>query len=377
MKIGIFGGSFDPIHSQHIGCVVAAQRALGLDRLIVMPSYIAPHKRSGAAADGKSRLKMAEIALRGLDFAAVSDEELAAGGTSYTYLTCEKFKARYPAAERYFLVGADMLEDFFTWREPDAILSCVTLAACGRGTASTAALREKFYDRFGKRYAEVPFTGEAVSSTEIRVELAFGKRPAALDGEVYHYISERGLYAYPVIERALSYEKETRREHSFRVAKMACARARSLGIPEEKALLAAALHDCAKNLSADDALVADCRVPSDVPAPVLHQYTGARLAARLGVEDEEILDAIRYHASGREDMTPLGKLIFLSDLLEEGRTFAGVDVLRDLFWKDLDACLEAALRAQLAYLSESGTPIYGLTQSAYDWVVKHKNQPFS
>ena len=373
--MAIFGGSFDPFHTQHEGLVCAARKALGLGRVIVMPSFVAPHKRGGASADGKNRIEMCKIALGKYDFAEVSDYEIQAGGTSYTYLTCRAFAEKYPGAELFFLVGADMLSDFFTWKAPDDILAHVTLAACGRGETLDPRLHETFISRFGKDFAEIPFTGEAVSSTDIRVMLAFGKQPAALCGGVYEYIRAHGLYSYPAIAPALALEKQPRREHSFRVAKLACRRARSLGIGEGKALLAAALHDCAKYIALDDPLLAGCEVPADVPAPVVHQYTGAYLAEHaFGVGDGEILDAIRYHASGREDMTPLGKLIYLSDLLEEGRSFAGVEYLRDLFWRDLDRCLAESLRCQLAYLGEKGDPIYPLTRRAYEWIEAQLNK---
>lgn len=369
MRMGIFGGSFDPVHSEHVGLALAAKRALGLDRVVVVPSYVAPHKRGGAAADGKHRLEMCRIAFG--DLAEVSDLEIAGEGTSYTYLTCRRFRERYPEAGLFFLVGADMLENFFTWKRPEEIVRCVTLAACGRGERSPSHLHRKFVSRFGTDFAEVPFTGEAVSSTEIRVMLAFGKTPEHVAPAVLGYIRANGLYEEPAIAPALALEKPERREHSFRVALMACKRARSLDLPEEKALLAAALHDCAKYVPADSPLLAGCALPQDVPEPVVHQYTGAYLAEHLfGVADEEVLDAIRYHASGREDMTPLGKLIYLADLLEEGRAFSGIEELRALFWKDLDACFAASLERQLAYLEESGKEVYPLTKRAFLWL-KH------
>ena len=378
MKLGIFGGSFDPIHAEHREYVRAAKESLHLDRVVVVPSYIAPHKHGGAAADGINRLEMCKIAFRDDDFVEVSDYELTAGGTSYTYLTCRYFKELYPEAELYFLVGADMLENFFSWRNPDDILKHVTLAACGRGGDTPAALHEKFISRFGVDFVEVPFTGEAVSSTNIRVALAFQRKTeveslGALDPAVLLYINEGFLYQFPEQAQALDLEKPERRAHSYRVARMACKRARRLGIAEGKALLAAMLHDCAKNIPSDSPMIAPCDLPDGVPAPVVHQYTGAYLAEYMfGVADEEVLDAIRYHASGREDMTVLGKLIYLADLLEPSRNFPGVEALRTLFWNDLDACLLASFERQIVYLKGCGAPIYRLTERAYEWVKTQK-----
>ncbi len=368
MRIALFGGSFDPIHNEHLRLIAAAQKFLALDRVFVIPSALAPHKRFGAVATGEDRLKMCKIALAGLEFAEASDFELSEGGTSYTHLTCRSFRARFPEASLYFLVGADMLENFFSWKCPEAILEDAQLVACGRGGVAVAPLHEKFRARFHKDFLELPFTGEEVSSQNVRLALAFGKPVDAIPPAVAEYIAERGLYRSPVIPAALALEKEERREHSYRVAKMAIARARSAKISEEKALLAAALHDCGKYVPLTSPLLQGFRAPDDVPAPVLHQYTGAYLAEHeFHVEDDEILDAIRYHSSGKEGMSPLGKLIYLSDLLEEGRAFAGVEELRALFWRDLDECMLAALEHQLEYLKSRKEQIYPLTEQAYLW----------
>ncbi len=372
MKIALFGGSFDPIHSEHLRLIRAAQEALGLDKVFVIPSFRAPHKQFGAVATGEERLEMCKIALMGWDFATASDFELSAGGTSYTYLTCRAFRARFPGATLYFLVGADMLENFFHWKNPEEILKNATLVACGRGGVEAAPLHEKFRARFRTDFLELPFMGKDVSSQSVRLALAFGMPTPALPPAVAQYIEEKGLYRYPAIPAALALEKEERRAHSYRVAKMAVARARSANIPEEKALLAAALHDCGKYVPLSSPLLEGFMPPEDVPAPVLHQYIGAYLAEHeFRVNDGEILDAIRYHASGKEDMTPLGKLIYLADLLEEGRTFAGVEGLRSLFWRDLDECLLAALEHQLSYLKSRQEPVYPLTERAYLWLKRN------
>ena len=369
MKIALFGGSFDPVHLEHTRYAQAARDALAADKVIVLPAGIAPHKQWGAVASGEERLAMCRIAFAPYPWAEVSDFEVREQGKSYTYLTCRHFAALYPDAELYFLVGEDMLEDFFTWKNPDDILQHATLAACERGRKGTAPLHERFLARFGKDFLDVPFTGEAVSSRLMRVDLAFGKCPDHMDGRVYDYIREHRLYTHPAIAPALALEKPPRREHSLRVARMAVERASSAGVSEEKALLASALHDCGKYVSPDSPLLEDFTPPENVPPPVMHQYTGAYLARHcFGVEDEEVLDAIRYHTSGRAEMTPLGMLVYLSDLLEEGRDFPGIDELRALFRIDLEVCLYRSLEDQLAYLAGTGKPVYPLTEQAYRWI---------
>ncbi len=371
MAIGIFGGSFDPVHKEHVNFVRAAADQLNLRKVIVVPSFLAPHKRGGAFAGAEDRLHLTQIAFRDLPYVEVSDYEIAQGGTSYSYLTCAHFAAKYPDEERFLLMGADMLENFFFWKNPQEILRNVTLAVCDRGGKQTAPLAEKFYKAFQTKFVTVGFTGREISSTRLRVDLAFGKRSSALDERVAEEIARRGLYTYRCIAPALALEKEERREHSYRVAVMAAARARSAGVSEEKALLAAALHDCAKYVPLSSPMLAGFLPPEGVPAPVMHQYTGAYLAEyAFGIRDWEVLDAIRYHASGKENMSALGKLVYLADLLEEARDFAGIEVLRAVFWKDLDLCMKLSLQNQIAYLKSTGKQVYPLTECAYRWLLR-------
>jgi predicted HD superfamily hydrolase involved in NAD metabolism len=111
-----------------------------------------------------------------------------------------------------------------------------------------------------------------------------------------------------------------------------------------------------------------------VPAPVLHQFTGAYLAkTRFGVTDEDVLNAIAYHTSGREKMGALERLIFLADMLESDRDFDGVDELRERFWDlsdDLTKCITLALSRSLAFVESKGGEIYHLTVQAANYYKK-------
>ena len=106
---------------------------------------------------------------------------------------------------------------------------------------------------------------------------------------------------------------------------------------------------------------------------MVHQYAGAYVArTRLGVTDPEVLSAIACHTSGKPQMTALDKLIFLSDLVEDERSYNGVERLRSLFWEDIDECLLTSLRETVGYLIRSGQPIYEKTLTAKDYYEKEK-----
>ena len=380
MRIAVFGGSFDPVHKEHIGLVQAAIKSLALDKLFVMPAFQPPHKKGKVLLADKDRLEMCRLAFADNAKVEVSDYEIAKGGTSYTYLTCQHFRAAYPDADIYWLVGTDMLRDFPTWRNPQEILQNVHLAVCARDEKSDWLEREQaaFERRFCKRFAVIDYNGTDVSSTKIRILAAAGVAEERLadytSKNVAKYIKEKALYEISGAAGALVLENEKRREHSLRVAELAAARAVRLHWDENKAIQAALFHDCAKNLSPDSPLLRGFVVDDShgqVPQEVLHQYAGAYVAERVfGVTDKEVLDAIRYHTRGRPNMGDIEKLIFLADMLETGRSYKGVEELRFLFWKgeNLDECLEEALYQTLLFLKEKKSEIYPLTQAAYEFM---------
>ncbi|MBQ8429855.1 MAG: nicotinate (nicotinamide) nucleotide adenylyltransferase [Clostridia bacterium] len=382
MRIAVFGGSFDPVHTEHVRLVEAAIKELGLDKLFVMPAFAPPHKLGKALSADKDRLEMCRLAFRGVKKAEVSDYEIAKGGTSYTYLTCQYFRAQYPGAEIFWIVGTDMLRDFPTWKNPDDILENVTLAVCGRAEEDNEWWKEeqpKFFARFGKKFRSFTYNGAAVSSTKIRVLVGAGMDLTPfVDKKVAECIQTKELYLIPNAKAALALENPKRQGHSLRVAELAASRAVKLGISEKQAIAAALFHDCAKNLSASSPYLRGFALPTewgDVPTEVAHQFAGAYVAETyFGVTDGDLLNAVRYHTSARPNMSELEKLIFLADMLEEERHYEGVDELRTLFWseKDLDKCLAEALYQTLLFLEKKGGEIYPLTKAAYDFYAEKR-----
>lgn len=379
MRIGIFGGSFDPVHREHVRFVRAAIDCLRLDKVFVMPAHTPPHKPYRVLSSDEDRLEMCCLAFSDLPQVEISDYEIKQGGTSFTYLTCRYFREQFPTAEIFFLVGTDMLRDFPTWRNPQSIVNDVTLAVCGRNDEAGWWENEQraFQEKFGKAFARVDYNGEDVSSTKIRVLAGAGMRLTDfLDEKTAAYIREKGLFQIQNADKALALEKPERQAHSIRVANLAAARALQLKIPERKAVAAALFHDCGKNLFPDSPYLVGFTPPTEwgeVPRSVWHQYAGAYVAEKhFGVTDEDVLNAIRYHTSGRPNMSELEKLIFLADMLEVERNYDCVDILRGLFWdKDgLDNCLERALYETLLFLKAKKAEIYPLTQQAYDFYKK-------
>ena len=371
MKIAIFGGTFNPVHTEHVNMVLAVKRELNPDKIIIVPTFMPPHKNVRPAS-GADRINMLEIAFKDISGVEISDYEIKSGGTSYTYLTVGHFKELYADAELYLIVGGDMLKDFKTWKYPERILDTATLAVFCREDYpfNTEEERAYFKKRFNKDFLLLSYKGKEVSSTAIRTFLAFGLMPDGVDAGVFEYATVHGVYPADKYQRyILKRLPEKRVIHTANVVICALKKAKELNLDYEKVRIAATLHDCAKY---DDYRRYDgFTLPNGVPQPVIHAFLGAFVAETvLSVKDEEILDAIRYHTSGKADMSMLAKLIFVADMIEKGRDYEGVDILRAQFDKDFESCFRMCLNEEMMHLINKKTYIYDKTLEAFDCYCK-------
>ncbi len=375
MKTGILGGTFNPVHVEHVALAKAAVKELKLDRLIVVPDFLPPHK-SVIPASAKDRLNMLELSFRDDGRIEISDFEIMREGKSYTYLTVEHFRSLDPEGELFFILGGDMLADFKTWRCPERILKACSIAAFGREDfpVDFDAEQRYFFDRWGCGFLRLSYVGKAVSSTRIRIYSSFGLPSRDVCPQVAEYIEKTGIYGG---DRYAAFVKKTltpeRLRHTANVAVCALKKVKELHLDEGKTLIAATLHDCAKYLPAEK--FPSYSLPPDVPPPVAHAFLGAYVARSvLGIDDEEIIDAIQYHTSGKPAMSQLGKLIFVADMIEEGRSYDGVDKLRALYETDFELCFRECLKEEVLHLLNKKSAIYRLTLDAYDYYIKDKKE---
>ncbi len=371
-KIGIFGGTFDPVHIEHVNIAKIAIEKLGLDVLYLIPTFSPPHKENARASE-QDRFNMLTLAFSGVEKAKVSDYEINAKGKSYTYLTVEHFKNEFNDCELYFIVGLDMLHDFKNWKYPQRILSACTLVAFGREGLNDdyQKLRQEFKKNFGKEFMLINYTGKRYSSTKIRVYTSLGLEITGMtDQSVCEYISENGIYKdFPYAEFLINNLTKKRLIHTANVVTVAMEKCKELSLSREKVLTACMLHDCAKYLRAED--FKDFIIPTDMPSPVVHAFLGAFVAEKvLGIKDNEIIDAIRYHTSGKANMSDLAKLVFVADMVEESRDYPGVDELREYYKKDLDTCFKKCLEEEIIHLKNKQQPIYNETLKAYNYYCK-------
>lgn len=190
MKIGIFGGTFNPVHNGHINLVKNFKRELELDKVLIIPTATPPHKDAQELASGNDRMEMCRLAFGTL--AEVSDTEIARGGKSYTVNTLETLKEIYRDDTFYFLVGSDMLLSFKRWYRWEDILTMCTLCAADRNNEETC--RDADEDFF-KKVIFCDFPKTVVSSSEIREKIKRGEDISPLvPQKVELYIKEKGLY---------------------------------------------------------------------------------------------------------------------------------------------------------------------------------------
>ena len=200
-KIGILGGTFDPVHNTHIKMAHAAIEALKLDRVLLMPSKKPPHKYASGIADEKDRLEMLRLALEGEDRLFPSDYELKREGFTYTADTLSLLNKENPDDELFFLIGEDSLMYLDEWYKPDVIFENAKIAAFARGTITEHKLNTKIdsiKSVFPNAYIDIiPFEPDDNSSTLIREYVQEGNYEAAktLSPEsVIDCIREHGLY---------------------------------------------------------------------------------------------------------------------------------------------------------------------------------------
>ena len=391
MRIGIYGGTFNPIHRGHLTAAAAAARQLALDKLLLVPDAIPPHKPLPAGSAGaEDRLEMVRLCTGELPVPAeVTDLELRRQGASYTCDTLWALREQYPEDELFFLMGSDMFLSFETWHRPEEICRLATLAVFSRRTADEAAAfarqKEKLEKAFSARVTVVvnPEVIE-VSSTQLREELSRGRGRAYLTEPVYGYILRKGLYGTAADLKhltpeelrpiALSYLKPKRMPHVLGTEREAAFLAEKYGADVTAARIAALLHDCTKKLDLSQQLSL-CRhygIPLDEMEQsylkLLHSKTSAAVAREEFGVSEEIYNAIYYHTTGKADMTLLEKIIYLADYIEPSRSFPGVEELRAAVHEDLDRGLCQALADSIRELQGYGSPVHPNTREALSYI---------
>lgn len=366
-KIGVFGGSFHPVHNGHLLLAEHAAMKLGIDRVLFVIDRIPPHKTLAEGATDEQRLAILRLAVADHPNFSVETMELEREGPSYTVDTLRELKNRYPDSELYFFMGSDMLNSFTTWRSPEEISKLAVLVCTVRGGQSGGEQQtaDRLYAQYG---AKVILLDEvsALSSTIVRERI---RDALPIDDMIpdraAHYIYLNGCYEpkelMPFYDRLHKELKPSRMEHTAYVLETAIGLSARFCVDPKKARIAALLHDCAKYLPEETLLsYADTEPPM---LPILHAPAGADYAKNVyGVTDPEILSAIRLHTTGDANMTLLEKVIYLADMIEPSRSYEGVEEIRKA--DSLDEMMRLALLRSIWYIKERDLPIHPATLRA-------------
>lgn len=178
MRIGIFGGTFDPVHIAHLLLAEQCREQCALDQVWFVPAGNPPHKEGNTISSGKQRQEMLDFAIAGHPAFLVKDLELDREGPSFTVDTLRQLKASQPDDEFFLIVGADSVRDLHTWREPEAILEMATLIGVNRPDISLPDLTElaqKFGESGISKILWVSIPGTDISSTDIRQRIQENK----------------------------------------------------------------------------------------------------------------------------------------------------------------------------------------------------------
>ncbi|MBQ2545739.1 MAG: nicotinate (nicotinamide) nucleotide adenylyltransferase [Clostridia bacterium] len=398
-RLGLFGGTFAPPHRGHVRALEAFLRVVRPDRTLVMPTGIPPHKSKAEGDTPEARLEMCRAAFGAIPGVEISDYEINKDGPSYTVETLRYLEA--PGREIFLLCGSDMFLTLDRWYQAAEIFRraiIVTLAREADPDGRMRTAKEKYEADFGARViliGEEPFE---LSSTEVRRAIRAGEdlSPCLPDG-VAEIIRREKLYqeAEPngpmekqekrtldeaalgeLSERVKPYLTPKRYAHTKSVEREAASLG-ALYLPEKIPSLRASalLHDITKKEDAEKQLQI-CREfgiiaeDTDLLSPaVFHAKTGAAVAARdfADFTDEEILSGIRWHTTGRADMTLFECLVYLADYIEETRTFDDCVALRNEFYTRIGAgedreevLVDVMIRSfdfTIAQLLEAGQPV--------------------
>lgn len=364
--IGIYGGSFDPVHKGHVSVASAFLRQINPEKLMIIPCCIPPHKEKHGGANGYLRTQMLKAAFADFDRVEISDIELKRANISYTVDTVRQIKQAEPDATLMLVVGTDMFLSLHQWRNPEVLLGSCDICVYDRGEITLRETEEykKFLEEtYGTHVVRLEGETVDVSSTELREKLYRDEDVAdCIPYEAYKIINETGIYrseefrlaAYRRISEAAV--DEVRFAHILRVETAAERLAGIYGADMFRARAAAILHDVTKRKTFEEqmAFAGEFGIKEaaefDKGPKVAHAFTAAGYIEKyLSVDDDDIINAVRYHTTGRAGMSTLEKIIFIADGVEDGRTFDGVEAVRKYAYveKDLDmAMLESLVQTK-------------------------------
>ena len=340
----IFGGGFDPVHLGHINMALLARDALNAE-VIFVPAKVAIWKNDSIEQEHK--LNMLKLAIEDYEGFTIDTFELDSKEQPYSFETISYFKKKYPKDSLYLLIGQDQVNSFHLWKKPEEIAEKAQIVYFKRPKLE---LNQENVEKY--HMLELDGVEMEISSTEIR-ELKSVEVPL----KVLKYIEDNDLYFINKIKSKIT---EKRYIHSLSVAHLAYELAKRYQLDYSKAYIAGILHDIAKYIDKSESLALMKAFYPDyveIGAFAYHQFLGEKVAKEeFGVVDEEILGAIKYHTTGKANMSWLEKLIYAVDKIEPTRNYDSSDLISAMI-KGVDEGFKTVLQANKDYLMEKHASI--------------------
>lgn len=366
-KIGLLGGTFNPVHRGHLQLADQCMELLKLDEIWWIPASQPPFKDIQDNYD--QRRKWLEKSIGNRANHRILDIERERKEISYTDVTLKALKKRVPDSEFYFLTGADSLTSLESWHNWKDIFDYCYFVVTSRPGYEINVSKEiqKVSAKKGDKLICLEIDALDISSTEIRVRVARRQGlddllPEAIANEVSQDMDMQIEGFKEILKKRLSAK---RYNHSIGVANTAAKLAGMFDGDVNKAYMAGLLHDFARDLSDSELLELATREnlysdATDLLQPnLLHGPVGAWLLEHEAmVDDRELLNAIAWHTTGHPDMGKLAKIIYIADYIEPNRNFPGVDELRKVTYRNLDMGVLAGLNHTMSFLLQEGGYIH-------------------
>jgi len=385
MKILLFGGAFDPPHKGHVSVLQKAAQYMDFDKIIVMPTGTPTHKKN-CVAPFDVRFYMAKQAFESIgENVEISDYEGTNLKDDYTYLTLEYLKEKYNNPHIYMAIGSDSLFALDSWKNSGQIMKNCTVLAFAREDDIGRNMQQKT-EELEKLGAEIEFVKtQPIEFSSSQYRKGFGEEGEEfLPKAVQDTIDEYDIYAQDDITRWKGTAKlaakllldEKRYIHTLNVEKLAAELGTIHSLDVEKLRVAALLHDVMKNAPYDILLHRAGQSGiinriEDKPRQTLHGFAAADYAEKeLGIEDKDILWAVRSHTCGRKGMQDMEKVIYLADMLCEERKFESKEYLLSIAKQNLNAAMLAALQCSIEWIKSKGNIIDTDSLSALEYFEK-------
>ena len=372
MRIGVYGGTFNPIHKTHIEIAVAAMNQYKLDKVYFLVAGTPPHKDTAETVADSCRLEMVKLAIASHKNLYIDDREIYRCGKSYSYITFNEYKRDYPNDDIFFIMGSDSLLNFKNWVKPEIISSSATILVAPRLGDDLDEINDcikEYKTTFDGDFALIDYQANEISSSFTRAHFYDDDNArSSLDEKVVSYIEDHGLYRsiklnmdiISKLDAEMKKElKPSRYTHTLGVAHMAYNLAIKWNYPAFNAMAAGMLHDCAKCIT-DEKRINVCEKNNikitdiEYKYPhLLHGKVGAFYSkTKYGISDEQIMHAIEVHTTGCPNMSLLDKIIFVADYIEPGRDKQPrLDLIRSTAFSDLDLCVFLILEDSVNYLN--------------------------